>query len=288
MDDLVNHRGLGQAVAPDDDEANAAATDPAARRRARPSLERGGRLLVGSVRAMGEVVSDRPGFGLRALRHGRAFKSFVGRSFARTRHGWRRRPLVRWVRSYLRGLKGIEIGAAAHNDFGIDALNVDRYGSMDTVYKRHEREMCGRATPVDIVAPGHDLPLPDKSVDFVFASHVLEHIPDPIGALLEWMRVARRYVLLVLPHRDRTFDRDRSLTPLSELIERHQAGFSSDEDRHWSVWTCESFLELCDHLGLEVIESRDPDRKAGDGFALVLSARTGAAAPAAAGAGQRS
>jgi SAM-dependent methyltransferase len=192
------------------------------------------------------------------------------------------------VRSYLRGLKGIEIGAAAHNDFGIDALNVDRFGSMDTVYKRYEREMCGRAKPVDIVAPGHDLPLADKSVDFVFASHVIEHIPDPIGALLEWMRVARRYVLLIVPHRDRTFDFDRSLTPLSELIERHQAGFSSEEDRHWSVWTCESFLELCDHLGLEVIESRDPDRKAGNGFAVVLSARTGAAAPAATGAGQSS
>jgi SAM-dependent methyltransferase len=186
----------------------------------------------------------------------------------------RRRSLVRFVRSYLAGLKGIEIGAAAHNDFRVDALNVDRYGSMDTVFKRHEREMCGRAKAVDIVAPGHDLPLTDKSVDFVLASHVLEHIPDPIAALREWVRVARDYVVLIVPHRDRTFDRDRPLTPLSELIERHERGLSSEEDRHWSVWTCETFLELCDHLGLQVLEARDPDRKNGNGFAVVLSART--------------
>jgi SAM-dependent methyltransferase len=185
---------------------------------------------------------------------------------------WYRRPLLKLFHSYLDGLKGIEIGAAAHNDFGIDALNVDRYAEMDTVYKDAERNLWGRAKPVDIVAPGHDLPVDDDSFDFVFASHVIEHIPDPIAALEEWRRVARKYVVLVVPHRDRTFDRDRPLTPLSELIERHQSGFTSDEDRHWTVWTCETFLELCDHLGFEVLEARDPDVKTGNGFALILSA----------------
>jgi SAM-dependent methyltransferase len=189
----------------------------------------------------------------------------------RLRARWRRRSLVKLVRSHLDGLRGVEIGGAAHNDFGLDALNVDRYREMDTVYKKAERDTCGRAKRVDIVADGHELPLADKSVDFVFASHVIEHIPDPIAALEEWTRVARRYVVLVVPHRDRTFDRDRPLTPLSELIERHETGFRSEEDRHWSVWSCESFLELCEHLGLEVLESRDPDQKAGNGFAVVLA-----------------
>jgi SAM-dependent methyltransferase len=191
----------------------------------------------------------------------------------------RRRSLVRFVRRYLGGRTGVEIGGAAHNDFGVDALNVDRYDSMDTVYKDAERELWGRAKPVDIVADGHDLPLADKSFDFVLASHVLEHIPDPIAALEEWMRVAREYVVLILPHRDRTFDRDRPLTPLGELVERHQTGFSSEEDKHWSVWNCETFLELCEHLGLEVVDHRDPARKGDNGFAVVLSARRPARVP---------
>ena len=173
---------------------------------------------------------------------------------------------------WLDGLKGVEIGGAAHNAFHLDTLNVDRTRDMDTVYKREELECAGVAMAVDVVAEGDDLPFPDEAFDFVLASHVLEHLPDPIRALQEWRRVARRYVLVVLPHRDRTFDRDRPVTPVDELLRRHEQGLRSDDDRHWTVWTCESFLELCERLGVEVLEHQDPDDKQGNGFAVVLDA----------------
>jgi SAM-dependent methyltransferase len=174
---------------------------------------------------------------------------------------------------WLDGLKGVEIGGAAHNAFHLDTLNVDRTRDMDTVYKREELECAGVAMAVDVVAEGDDLPFPDEAFDFVLASHVLEHLPDPIRALQEWRRVARRYVFVVLPHRDRTFDRDRPVTPVDELLRRHEHGLRSDEDRHWTVWTCETFLELCELLGVEVLEHQDPDDKQGNGFAVVLDAR---------------
>ena len=189
----------------------------------------------------------------------------------RLRARLRRRSLVKMVRSYLGGLKGIEIGGAAHNDFGIDALNVDRYDSMDTVYKQAEREVWGHAKPVDVVAPGHDLPLADKSFDFVFASHVIEHLPDPIAGLEEWTRVARRYVFLVVPHRDRTFDRDRPLTPVGSswsATRRLRLGGGPALERV----DRETFVALCERIGVEVLETRDPDCKGGNGFAVVLSA----------------
>ena len=172
---------------------------------------------------------------------------------------------------YLGGLSGVEIGGSAHNRFPVDAINIDRYAQMDTIYKDEERRLSGRALAVDIVAPGDDLPLEDNSVDFVLASHVIEHFPDPIKALLEWERVASKYVFLVVPHRDRTFDSNRELTPVDELIERHASGFTSDEDRHWSVWSCESFVELCQRIGLHVVETEDPDKKVGNGFAVVIA-----------------
>jgi SAM-dependent methyltransferase len=174
---------------------------------------------------------------------------------------------------WLDGLKGVEIGGAAHNAFHLDTLNVDRTRDMDTVYKREELECAGVAMAVDVVAEGDDLPFPDEAFDFVLASHVLEHLPDPIRALQEWRRVARRYLFVVLPHRDRTFDRDRPVTPVDELLRRHEHGLRSDEDRHWTVWTCETFLELCERLGVEVLEHQDPDDKQGNGFAVVLDAR---------------
>jgi hypothetical protein len=75
----------------------------------------------------------------------------------------------------LDGLKGIEIGGSAHNPFGLDTINVDRYSSMDTVFKLAEIELNGEALPVDIVAPGDRLPCADKSYDFIISSHVIEH-----------------------------------------------------------------------------------------------------------------
>ncbi|MBJ7521864.1 MAG: methyltransferase domain-containing protein [Solirubrobacteraceae bacterium] len=200
------------------------------------------------------------------------------RRVARLRHPahlldlWRRREAVRFVRAWLGDLEGVEVGGSSNNDFGVRVVNVDRYPTDDTVYKQHERDLEGWVRPVDVVATGDALPFADDAYDFVLASHVLEHIPDPIAALEDWLRVARRWVVVVLPHRDRTFDRDRELTPVGELLHRHRTGFRSEEDRHWSVWTCESFVALCEELGLTVAATRDPDRRAGNGFIVVLDA----------------
>jgi SAM-dependent methyltransferase len=178
----------------------------------------------------------------------------------------------RFVSGYLGALHGIEIGASSHNRFYLDAINVDRYGDYDTRHKRLERRLAGRVAKVDVVAPGDELPFAEDSYDFVFSSHVVEHFPDPIKALREWVRVARRYVVVIVPHRDRTFDADRPLTSVEELLERHSSGFASEEDRHWSVWTCESFLDMCEAADLRVIAHQDPDDKVGNGFAVVIDA----------------
>jgi hypothetical protein len=59
---------------------------------------------------------------------------------------------------------------------------------------------------------------------------------------------------------------------VDELLHRHEQQFKDPRDLHWSVWTLESFLELCDRLGFRVIDALDPDDKVGNGFALVLDA----------------
>ena len=165
----------------------------------------------------------------------------------------------------------IEIGGAAHNRYPVDALNVDRAPKPDAAYRDAQMELAGEIARVDLVAEGDDLPLADKSTDFVLASHVIEHFPDPVGALLEWERVATRYLFIVVPHHERTFDADRPLTPVDELMRRHDEGLTSEEDRHWSVWDCAGFVDLCRAVGLEVVATEDPDRKVGNGFAVVVA-----------------
>lgn len=172
---------------------------------------------------------------------------------------------------YLGELQGIEIGGAAHNRYPVEAINIDRAPVPDAAYREAQMQLAGEVATVDIVAEGDRIPLPDKSTDFVLASHVIEHFPDPVGALLEWERVATRYLFIVVPHHERTFDSGRPLTSTKELIDRHRESFASDEDRHWSVWDCAGFVDLCTRLGLKVVATEDPDRKVGNGFAVVIA-----------------
>ncbi len=174
----------------------------------------------------------------------------------------------------LDGLEGIEIGGSAHNPFGLNTRNVDYTDKMDTVFKKAELEMCGEALPVDIVAPGDDLPLEDSSVDFVISSHVMEHFPDPIKALKEWHRVVRPggFIFVVAPNKNRIFDKDRERTTLAELIERHKTGkcpYNPDAE-HCSFWITEDFVELINWLKWPIVAIQDVDDKVSNGFTVVI------------------
>lgn len=76
--------------------------------------------------------------------------------------------------------------------------------------------------------------LDDESQDFVIASHVLEHLADPIGHLSEIHRVLRPggTAIVLLPDRRLTFDRFREPTSLDHLIAEHAADTRSIDDAH--------------------------------------------------------
>ena len=59
------------------------------------------------------------------------------------------------------------------------------------------------------------------SYDFVLSSHTLEHIANPLKALSEWTRVLKEngLLVLVLPHKDGTFDHRRPRTTLAHCIQ---------------------------------------------------------------------
>jgi ADP-heptose:LPS heptosyltransferase/SAM-dependent methyltransferase len=56
----------------------------------------------------------------------------------------------------------------------------------------------------DLDAKALDLPFKDASLDFIFSSHLLEHIEDTDAAIREWWRCIKDggYLTLYLPHRD--------------------------------------------------------------------------------------
>jgi len=78
--------------------------------------------------------------------------------------------------------------------------------------------------------------LPNARYDFIASSHMLEHSANPIGALRRWKELLKdsSTLLLVLPHRDGTFDHRRPVTTMRHLLEDDARGTAEDDDTHLS------------------------------------------------------
>ena len=62
--------------------------------------------------------------------------------------------------------------------------------------------------------------MPDSSADFVISAHVIEHLRDPIGAIVNGFRVLKpgEVYIIVIPEMRRTFDRGRPETTVAHAL----------------------------------------------------------------------
>jgi len=76
--------------------------------------------------------------------------------------------------------------------------------------------------------------LADASLDAVVASHVIEHVANPIAALVEFQRVLRPggRLVLVVPDREHTFDWVRKPTSFAHLWDEYRAGTTEVSTAH--------------------------------------------------------
>lgn len=76
--------------------------------------------------------------------------------------------------------------------------------------------------------------IPSGSQDFVIASHVLEHLAEPLGQIEEIYRVLRDggTVLILLPDRRHTFDLHRQPTSLDHLAGEYRRRVTTVDDEH--------------------------------------------------------
>lgn len=73
-----------------------------------------------------------------------------------------------------------------------------------------------------------------STYDLLLSSHVLEHTANPILALSEWIRILKDDGLLVLivPHKDGTFDHKRPVSTLKHLINDFNSDMTEDDLTH--------------------------------------------------------
>jgi len=132
------------------------------------------------------------------------------------------------VRNYLYGKRGIEIGASG-KAYGL-VNQRGAYANVDIIDAETRARNKGwkDSQLVNILSSGDDLPFKDGVFDYVFSSHVIEHFFDPIRAIKEWLRVTREggHIFMIIPHRERTYDKKRGITDHHELGERHRQALS--------------------------------------------------------------
>jgi hypothetical protein len=121
----------------------------------------------------------------------------------------------------------------------------------------------------------------DGSLDFLVTCHVIEHTRNPIGSIAAAWRKLKPggRLVLVVPDKERTFDRQRPVTPLAHLVADHAAPdrardyphyeefyrlsmpvpehahastvkkkFDEAYAIHYHVWTHASFAAMLDHV----------------------------------------
>lgn len=130
----------------------------------------------------------------------------------------------------IRTVKVLEIGACASPTFKtpeVDIMFMDRLSTQElqkTVRLRNPKN-AENIPKVNYVTTGKNFAKEiEQKFDLVIANHVVEHIPD----LICWLRNissilnSKGYLFLAVPHKEYTFDKERSLTALSEIIHNYE------------------------------------------------------------------
>lgn len=146
------------------------------------------------------------------------------------------------ARRYLSG-EGIEIGPF------VWPLRVPPGARVRTVDFKSREELieANRGTvtnidsipEIDVVDNAEELStFADESLDFVIASHVVEHLEDPLGGLANWLRVLRPAGVLYIgvPDAVQSFDARRPRTSVAHLLRDHAEGPGVSRQGHYEEW----------------------------------------------------
>jgi SAM-dependent methyltransferase len=156
-----------------------------------------------------------------------------------------------WYRilvSRLEGKKCLEIGGPSNVFRDGAAIPIySHLGSWDnvdfapsTIWSRpvdpsREKVSNGHTSGSQFILDGTQLgTIPSGSYDAVLNSHVIEHLANPIRALLEWHRILNEggFLLVVVPEGARTFDHGRDPTPLTHFIQDFRNEVKEDDLGH--------------------------------------------------------
>lgn len=114
----------------------------------------------------------------------------------------------------------------------------------------------------------------DRSLDFVIANHVLEHVEDPLRALATINRVLRSngIAFIAFPDKRFTFDKERPITPVWHVAKDFREGPEWSRHEHYVDYVVH-VDRARDVQAIEVSVARNTGANAGLGFFRPMSSR---------------
>lgn len=154
---------------------------------------------------------------------------------------------------YIKG-NGIEIGAL-HNPLNYSASNanvkyVDRL-PVEELRKHYPELNSNNLVKVDIIDDGEILnTIDDNSLDFIIASHMLEHCKNPIKTIHSHINKLKQggIIYYVIPDKRYSFDKERELTTFEHLIDDYFN--KNDHFPHYLEW-CRYCNNISDESEIE-------------------------------------
>ena len=183
-------------------------------------------------------------------------------------------------------MRGIEVGPLRSPRIPKELGPVRYLDHTDTAHLREKyadnapmQDRLDEIVEVDYVLNGRSISetvRDDAPFDYVVASHVIEHIPDPVGWMADISPILRLggILSLVVPDKRYCFDVNRTLTGVGDLVDAYLMGRTQPTYRdiynfHSQVVTMEGFVDTAglwagtaDYENVVRDDVSDPDAEA--------------------------
>jgi SAM-dependent methyltransferase len=89
-----------------------------------------------------------------------------------------------------------------------------------------------------IIGEANNIPLPDESLDFIFASHVFEHLVNPVGHIEHWLTKLKAggHIVCIVPMTDGSRDFRATPTDLSRILAAYEEGTFEHAYEHYKYF----------------------------------------------------
>ena len=102
------------------------------------------------------------------------------------------------------------------------------WSNQNEIYKNNFGKKNGKVIINDAVDISS---IKDKSYDYCFSSHCLEHIANPLKAISEWLRIIKDNgsIIIIVPEKSVCFDHKRNYSQFTTLLSQYEKDVGEDD-----------------------------------------------------------